>query len=215
MALVTMLHCQFDCLCNLCSIMEGSAMRMSMQATKVRTRSQHASFQMSHIFCLQVQAVSEAALADEQEAGFASEDDSEDDSEADPDTASAADMEDLAGPFSKQRPQQIAAVSAPGQPKAMLTPVLRASLSKQGYKLIGQPTQPKSAAKFLTKLLIKHCPNQLIESRSSSQLKLVTSIMQVAHSISTCALLSMLSDPCQRLCRCLSAASKISAPVSS
>ena len=70
-----------------------------------------------------------------EEAGSASDDDSEDGD--DHEAAKAADMEDLAGPFSKQSPQQIAAIGAPGQPKPMLTPVLRASLGKQGYKLIG------------------------------------------------------------------------------
>ena len=75
-----------------------------------------------------------ASEGDQEEWGFATEDE---DSDADTEAATAADMEDLAGPFSKQKSNQIAAVSLPGQPKPMLTPVLRASLGKQGYKLIG------------------------------------------------------------------------------
>ncbi|KAK9858801.1 hypothetical protein WJX84_008169 [Apatococcus fuscideae] len=80
------------------------------------------------------QASISAAQVQEEEAGFATEDE---DSDADAEAAAAADMEDLAGPFSKQKVNQPAAISLPGQPKPMLTPVLRASLSKQGYKLIG------------------------------------------------------------------------------
>lgn len=79
---------------------------------------------------------SAAPEKEENEVGFASEDE---ESDGGSEVATEADMEDLAGPFSKQKVNQIPAVTAPGQPKPMLTPVLRASLGKQGYKLIGEP----------------------------------------------------------------------------
>ena len=97
----------------------------------------HEGYCDSLVLHVQQAADAEADLAANEEEGFATEDE---ESEAE-EEASAADMEDLAGPFSRKQPQQIAAVTEPGKPKPMLTPVLRASLSKQGYKLIGQPAR--------------------------------------------------------------------------
>jgi hypothetical protein len=57
-----------------------------------------------------------------------------------------ADMEDLGDPGRRSAPPELAASRAPSgrastsgqdQPREMLTPPLRAALSKQGYKLIG------------------------------------------------------------------------------
>ena len=53
-----------------------------------------------------------------------------------------ADLEDLAGPAKHSRAESdpsaaSAAVAIPIEPKQMLSPPLRAALSKQGYKLVG------------------------------------------------------------------------------
>lgn len=47
------------------------------------------------------------------------------------------DMEDLGGPGPRRGAKAKAAAAGSGQPREMVTPLVRASLTKQGYKVLG------------------------------------------------------------------------------
>ena len=77
-----------------------------------------------------------------------------------------ADLEDLGGPAKQPRAEAEANAASEAsagnlEPKQMLSPPLRAALSKQGYKLVGaglthqcQPTCVPAAADFISMM---HC----------------------------------------------------------
>lgn len=103
---------------------------------------------------------SEVGSDEEGSEGYASSD-SDDEGDGGETGKGVADIEDLAGALKGGRaaaaataaaePSPSGLAAAENGPKEMLTPVLRASLSKQGYKLIGnaRPTSFKGSHLFL------------------------------------------------------------------